>query len=540
MEDTARRSRRYPGRVRLRTPRAESLLAAAAAAVGLIGIVSALTPEMRDRVELVRGVLPPGSIFAARIGALAFGLALVWLSRSLARRRHRAWQLAVALVIASAVAHLVKGLDFEEATISLVLLVALLLQRRRFDVPGAPATVRPLLAILLAAASAGAVVLGIELHGGELPDRLSDFFTAAAFVLGFGALGIWLRPLSQVVAQTVGERRVARALVDAYGTDSLSFFALRRDKSYFFSPTRLAFLAYRVVAGAALISGDPVGEAAEFDALLAEFRRVARTHGWRVAVLGASDEHLDRYRRAGLRPIPMGEEAVLRPGEFSLEGRAIRKVRQSVSRLTKSGYRVRVLPAAAADAALRRQLDEVSALWRGNQPERGFSMAIDDLYVDGTVFALAEDADGRVGGFLHLAPSPAGGGWSLSTMRRRPDAPNGLTEFLIVRTLAWAKEEGACELSLNFCAFTDLLAPERARTLRRRLARRALLAADNVFQLERLYAFNRKFFPEWRPRYLCVERLTDLPLVGLAYLHVEQLLVPPGPWVRRERKLVSH
>ena len=34
--------------------------------------------------------------------------------------------------------------------------------------------------------------------------------------------------------------------------------------------------------------------------------------------------------------------------------------------------------------------------------------------------------------------------------------------------------------------------------------------------------------------------MSDLPLVGLAYLHVEQLLVPPGPWVKRERKLVSH
>ena len=70
----------------------------------------------------------------------------------------------------------------------------------------------------------------------------------------------------------------------------------------------------------------------------------------------------------------------------------------------------------------------------------------------------------------------------------------------------------------------------------RRLLRRGLLAADSVFQLERLYSFNRKFFPEWRPRYLCVERLSDLPLVGLAYLHVEQLLVPPGPWAKRDRE----
>jgi len=120
-------------------------------------------------------------------------------------------------------------------------------------------------------------------------------------------------------------------------------------------------------------------------------------------------------------------------------------------------------------------------------------------------------------------------------MRRRPRSPNGLTEFLIAETLAWAKEHRATEVSLNFCVFTDLLSPERAVGRPRRLARRVLLAADGIFQLERLYAFNRKFFPEWRPRYVCVERLSDLPLVGFAYLCAESLVIPPGPWVRERR-----
>jgi lysyl-tRNA synthetase class 2 len=240
--------------------------------------------------------------------------------------------------------------------------------------------------------------------------------------------------------------------------------------------------------------------------------------------------------------VPIGEEAVLRPQEFSLEGRAIRKVRQSVSRLRKAGYSVRIVAADEAAPALEAELEDLSAAWLRGQPERGFSMAIDDLHVPGTVLALAEDADGHVGGFLHLAPSPAGGGWSLSTMRRRPDSPNGLTEFLVVEALAWAREMGASELSLNFCAMTDFLAPDRVRTPVRRLVRRGLLLADNVFQLERLYAFNRKFFPEWRRRYVCVERFTDLPAGGFAYLHAESLLVPPGPWTRRResrRRLAS-
>src|ERR671936_1249438 len=132
----------------------EAVLSWVAAAVGVIGIVSAVTPEMAGRYDFVRGVLPPGVPHAARIAALAFGLALIWLSRSLARRRRRAWQLAVVAVIAVSLAHLAKGLDVEEAALGLVLLVALIRYRRRFDVPGDPLQIRPALATGLALVSA--------------------------------------------------------------------------------------------------------------------------------------------------------------------------------------------------------------------------------------------------------------------------------------------------------------------------------------------------------------------------------------------------
>ncbi len=520
----------------LRQLSAEKVLAWAAALVGVIGLVSALTPEMANRLELVQGILPPGWPEAARVLTVVFGIGLIWLSRSLARRRQRAWQLGVAVVMASAVAHLAKGLDIEEATVSLLLLLALVRWRRRFDVPGDPASVRPLLGLAAGLAGVAAVAGGAELRGIELSHRTGDALLGLGIVLAFLALYFSLRPFGHAVAQTVGERRTVRALVDAYGSDSLSFFALRRDKSYLFSPSRRAFLAYRVVGGTALVSGDPVGDDAEIDDLLAELRRRVRAHGWRLAVVGASGENLDRYRALGLRPVPIGEEAVLRPEEFSLEGRGIRKVRQSVSRLQKAGYSFRIVAADEVPPALQAEVQDISATWRRGRPERGFSMAIDDLDVPGTVLAVAEDAEGRVGGFLHLAPSPRAGsvgGWSLSAMRRRGNAPNGLTEFLVVGTLTWARETGASELSLNFCALTDFLAPERVTTPVRRVVRRGLLVVDKLFQLERLYSFNRKFFPEWRPRYICVEHLADLPAVGLAYLHAESLLVPPGPWTRR-------
>jgi lysyl-tRNA synthetase, class II len=513
------------------------VLAWAAAALGAVGIASALTPEFANRSDFLRGVLPPGVPGAARIATLAFGIALIWLSRSLARRRRRAWQLAVAVVVAISFAHLAKGLDFEEATLGLLFLVALFRYRRRFDLPGDPGAARPLLFTGVTLAALGLSAFVLEQRGFE-GDRLDDVLTAVAVLLGFRALQLWLRPLSQRVLQSAEERRAVRRLVRAHGDDSLAFFALRRDKNYFFSPTRKAFLAYKVVSGCALVSGEPVGDKAEIPELLAEFKRVCNARGWCLALLSVRKELLPVVRGLGFRAIKLGDEAVVRPATFSLEGRAIRKVRQSVARLERQGYAFRIVRATDVDAELRSELEEVSALWRGANVERGFSMAMDDQFAEpGMLFALAERGD-EVGGFLHLVPSSRG--YSLGAMRRRRDSPNGLMEYLIARLLDWAHDENEEEISLNFCVFADLLADEPANRIEA-LARASLRIGDRIFQLERLLVFSRKFGPEWRPRYLCVERLSDLPLVGVAYLRVESLLMPPGPWARRRpRERVSH
>jgi lysyl-tRNA synthetase, class II len=500
----------------------------------VLSIASALTPSLANRIDLIQGVLPPGLPEVARWIALAFGLALVWLAGSLSRGKRRAWQLAIVLVAGVAVAHLVKGLDAEEAGMSLALLVALVASRKHFDVPGDPDT-RPLVLNVVALGSLLGVLVLYELHNRLVPEDLINVLTATVTLLTFRALYLWLRAWRKHDSTTARDRAHARALVEEHGCDTLSYFALRRDKSYFFSPSRRSFLAYGVVGGSALVSGDPVGDTAEFGALLQSFRSDARGRGWRVAILNASGELLPLYRAVGFHALKVGQEAVVRPADFSLEGRPIRKVRQSVSRLRRAGYTASIVGEADLTPSLRGELRRVSEEWRGSWPERGFSMAMDELFGDaGTLFVIARDEKGQVGGFIHLVPSPGSGGYSLSAMRRLRATPNGLMEFLVVEALAWARVNEASEVSLNFCVFADLL---RAgdRSLSGRFARQGLQSLDRVFQLERLLSFTGKFFPEWRPRFLCVERLSDFPLVGLAYLRAESLLTPPGPWTRLRR-----
>jgi lysylphosphatidylglycerol synthetase-like protein (DUF2156 family) len=479
-------------------------------------------------------VLPPGVPDAARTIALALGLGVIWLARGLARRKQRAWKLAVVLVLASALAHLAKGLDVEEATVHLMLLVALLRTRQQFVAPGDPATVRPLVQAVLALGVVGGLLLVQGIGGRTLPDRLHDSLLLVAAALACRALWLWLRPVP-APETAAGDRAHAAALVQHSGADSLAYFALRHDKTYFFSPSRKSFLAYRVIGGTALIGGDPIGDETERADLVREFARVARSKAWRVAVAGASLEALPIYAGLGLKSIYLGAEAVVQPSEFSLDGRAIRKVRQSVTRLQRCGYSIRIVKPAEVGESLRGELCAVSQEWRGNWPERGFTMAMDALFLyPETVLAVALAPDGSVGGFLQLVPSPASDGYSLAAMRRRKNTPNGLMEFLITEVIAWARVRDVTEVSLNFAVFADYLsatddAPRRVRTLRW-----VLLKADHLFQLERLNSFNRKFFPHWRRRYFCFERWTDLPLAGLAYLHAESLLTPPGPWVKTQ------
>jgi lysyl-tRNA synthetase, class II len=196
---------------------------------------------------------------------------------------------------------------------------------------------------------------------------------------------------------------------------------------------------------------------------------------------------------------------------------------------------VRLLSTADADEALRCELRTVSEEWRGNWPERGFTMAMDALFLyPDTVLAVALGPDGSVGGFLQLVPSPASEGYSLASMRRRKETPNGLMEFLITESIGWARAHQVTELSLNFAVFADFLRAEEDASRWTRGVRFVLLKADRLFQVERLHSFNRKFFPRWRRRYFCFERWSDFPLAGLAYLHAESLLTPPGPWNRTQ------
>jgi lysyl-tRNA synthetase, class II len=545
-----------------RNPRAPFLLSLVATVAGLVGLVSVVTPAWAGRLRFVSDLLSPAAPHVADGVLVASSLGLLLIGRGLARRRRRSWQAALWLLALSCLGHLLKERDIIDAVASAVPFGLLWWKRADFDAEGDPYGPPRALAAGLWALG-GLYAYGIvatyvhsQMRGGSFgvattlrnvtfglvgidasnrPGRFEHGLTislaSAAILCAAYVFWLALRPRDCAVSQIAADRRAARRLVERHGSDSLAYFALRRDKSYFFNEGRTAFLAYRAVGGVALVSGDPVGDAAAAPALLADFARHCHANAWRVAALGVASDRLEDWHAVGLRTIYVGDEAIVHPASFSLEGRPIRKVRQSVTRLRKSGHTARVLRARDLTLEQRREIERVSRSWLRGQPERGFSMALDDIHAPDhgdAVFALGYDAERRLVGFVHFVPAPASGDLSLSAMRRLHQTPNGLMEFLLCETFGWAGERGVERISLNFNAFGDLLRSDAKLPAWERGLRFLLARADRFFQVERLLAFNRKFFPNWEPRYAAFERYSDLPLAALVLLSMESLVAWPG------------
>ena len=528
------------------------------AGVALLAAWDAAFPEHRRSLLWAFDPAHVHALSKALVAPLA--AVLLMTARSLSRGSRRAWQIAVAVLASLLVLHIGRRFD-EGAFVTGIVVVVLVARRADFRLRGDP-TSKPRVLLHAGIAAAGVLayglltlwanrlmadqpytlpfalgVIGRALAGmsfrGEdhLSGPLADWFPITTFLLGSGTLAFliaeWLAPWRYRLQNEANERRLAAQLVQQWGRDTLAPFALRADKSYYFSDDRSSFVAYRVVGGVAIVSGDPIGPPATHSGLVRAFVEFAHERGWRVAILGASEASLEVYRSLGLRAVYHGDEAVVETARFSLDGRAIRKVRQSVHRLQRAGFTVRALRATEIDAGLREQLEAIAREWRGDAPERGFVMALDALFRledESAVFFVGFDERGVPAGLLHFCISHAGSALSLSTMPRRCDVPNGFTEWLICDAVLWAREQGLQRVSLNFAPFGALLAPDAVLSRRQRVQARLLRRLKGHFQLDNLLLFNRKFAPVWERRYVVYERRRDLPRVGVAALAAESYL----------------
>ncbi len=494
------------------------------------------------------------------------GLCLLFVAGQLARGKKTAWQLCLVLFALGTVTNILKGPHPISALYSLGMVIALVHYRQLFrgasDPPSLLRLVRRIPVYFGAVFVFGFVSLLVErdhltpgltfwggfetiakglvgVDGQYTYERrfFREYFPRALFALGIvGAIGLLVllfRPLRARHPHTSDDWAQARRLIRRYGWDTLAYFALRDDKSFFFSTDGEAMLAYTYVGGFALVSGDPIGAPASVPKVIDEFSQFCDERSWRIAYLAVRGSDREMYAARGFRSFYLGDEAIIHCDTFTLDGRSMKSVRAATRRVGRS-YQFELVRESDAKPDLVRQLNAISEKWRGKAPERGFTMTLSqDVEGDGHnpefMLCVARDEHGVPGGFLRLIPAYGRDfGYTLDLMRHDPDAPNGMTEFLIASAAVALRERGVVRLSMNFAMWGRLFQEGVQFSASQRMAKRVISVLNPFFQIKSLQDFNAKFSPEWLSRVLIYQQPTDLPRVGLLYAGAEGFLAIPA------------
>ncbi len=531
---------------------------------GLINVVSAVTPPIRGRIEFINDIFPLAVPQIATELVAISGLALMLLSRGVRKGQRLAWTVSMVILVASSILHLVKGIDVEESVITAASAAYLAYNRRAFRALGD----RPsLIKGVLTAAMGGVVALlagvaGVEAYHRrrEAPVPLGRAFTVVGERLvgiystalrpgsgghfnqyvapGLTAIGVGLAAYAMLLAfrpvvlsrvAPAGDFSRARDIVRRWGGDTLAYFALRDDKRWWFWGDSV--VAYAVIGGVCLVSPDPVGPPGEREKTWQEFHRFADEHGWPVAVMAAGEEWLPVYRAAGMSDLYVGDEAIVDCRRFKLEGGEMKGLRQAVNRIARYGYRMEFHDPAHLSADLRAQLRHVMAQNRRGDAEHGFSMTLGRIFDPGDkglLLACAFDPDGEPVAFCHYVPAAGIDGYSLDLMRRTDGPhPNGLIDFVVVRTIEHLRDQGLRGLGLNFATLRAVLAGETGDGMGVRIERWLLRKMSDSMQIESLWKYNAKFTPWWRPRYAVYDSRENMLTAALAVARAESFFEIP-------------
>jgi phosphatidylglycerol lysyltransferase len=533
------------------------LVAAVALGSGLVNVFSVIGPALPARARIVRDLFPLEFIHLSRFFTLLIGFALIISSINLYKGKKRAFQLVLLLTLLSILFHLTKGLDYEEATVSVVLLVLLLLTSRRFvvksSIPDLRAGLVRLTVAFLAAMVYGVAgfwfldtrefginfTIGDSIHRTLLflsligdPDVVprtsyARWFVNSMYLMTGTAIAYSLfavfRPVVYRFRILPLERKLAENLTSIYGRSALDYFKYWSDKTFFFSSSEKCYISYKVGAGHAMALGDPVGPEEEIEPTIRLFVEFCQENDWRIAFHQTLPDFLPVYRKLGFRKLKIGDDAIVHLKEFSLEGRKFKKLRHNINQLEKDGYRLLHYPPPIAPETLSR-IKDISEDWLRipGRRERTFTLGhFDPDYVRHTPIYAAIDGKDRMLAFANEIPSFRKGEATIDLMRHRADAPNNIMDYLFTRLFLLKKEEGFESFNMGMAPLAGFEEKEEA-SLEEHAVHNFIQRLNFLFSYRGLKLYKAKFANAWEPRYLVYRNVLSLPMVARAIAEVSE------------------
>ncbi|POA17823.1 hypothetical protein C1886_20200 [Pseudomonas sp. FW300-N1A1] len=498
---------------------------------GVVLLFSGATPEIDTRLEHIGFLIPHRLIDASHFGASLIGVLCLLLAQGLRRRLSAAWMLTTVLLLAGALLSLLKGFDWEEASLLILTASLLAIFRRSFYRPSR-LTELPFSPLYLVAS---VCVLGASIwlllfayqdvpYSHELwwqftldsdaPRGLRSLLGAAVVLVVVSLT--WLlrteRPVIHLPDNTELDKAQKILLASAQPDGGL---ALTGDKALLFNPDDNAFLMYARRGRSLVALYDPIGPPQQRAEMIWQFRDLCDLHHARPVFYQVRAENLPYYMDIGLTAIKLGEEARVDLQRFDLDakGKEMKDLRYTWNRGTRDGLSLEIFEPGQAPMD---ELKVISDAWLTgkNVREKGFSLGrFSDDYLKYFRIAIIH-FEGRPVAFANLLETYSHDLASLDLMRAHPEAPKLTMEFMMVGLIQYYKSHGYARFSLGMVPLSGLQ-PRRGAPLTQRLGSMVFRRGEQLYNFQGLRRFKDKFQPDWEPRYMAVPAGLD-PLVALA------------------------
>nr|WP_068891742.1 phosphatidylglycerol lysyltransferase domain-containing protein [Pedobacter panaciterrae] len=511
--------------------------------LGVINIVSVLTPAIHSRLAFLKDFLPMEAIRASNYFVLVAGLFLLVTAAFMLKGLRMAWYFAVALCALSLVGHLTKAIDYEEAGFSILVLVILFGSRKEYYIKhnsrlrfiGIQTTLLSILGVLLYG------VIGFyfldEKHFDidfswlqSIRYTLQNFFLVGSsdlvpqddFSRGFlfsinvsGFLSIafliytMIRPYILKMDTSDEEFEAAKEDLEKYGNSAIDYFKTYQDKLIYRTDEVDGFLAYRIAGNFAVVLELPVTSPENRQMFIESFDRYCVESGMKSLYYRVSEESLDDFVSLGKKRLFLGQEGVVDLTTFSLEGGSRKSIRNALKKVSDQGFHTKTYTAPIKDGLLQK-LKSVSDEWleETEREEIVFSqgMFIWDELKNQTIITV-ENTEEKIVAFLNVIPDYVKGEGTYDLIRKTVDAPNGVIDFIMVALFNHLKEQNYTAVNLGFAPLSGLITPHNFTERSMRFAYEKIRSFSHY---KGLRASKEKFSPVWHNKYLIYDQDYDL------------------------------
>ncbi len=512
--------------------------------LGVINIISVLTPAISDRMHVLKHYLPIEAIHASNYFILASGLFLLVNAAFMLKGLRTAWWFALVLSLVSLIGHLTKAIDYEEAIIALAVILSLYSTRKEYIVKSNPKlrVVGIQTALITAAAVmvfgvVGFYFLDVKQFNINFSLVQSIKYTLANFFLigssdlipstpftkyfidsiqisGFLSLAfVFYSLITPFIWKSVPEKAEldeALAITKLYGKSALDYFKTYFDKLLFFNEERTSYISYKVSGNFAVILEDPVAENPEtMKKCLSAFDKYCSDNGLKAISYRVPAESLEIYKSLKKKSLFLGQEAVVDLNTFTLQGSNKKRIRNAMNKVAETGFQLHVYDPPLKEGLLQK-LEAVSDNWLLDmeREELVFSQGMFNWEeIKNQTVLVAENEEEKIVGFLNIIPDYAKDEATFDLIRKISDAPNGVIDFLHVELFNYLKQKNIRYLNLGFAPLSGIEIPD---DITERSMKFAYEKIKSFSHYKGLREFKDKFDPVWHDKYLIYEHDFDL------------------------------